>query len=135
MIRTSYDPADFDYPMITDFISHSYWGEGRMAVDIRNSIEHSYPVGLFDGNRQIAFARAISDCQFSAYVYDLFVVDEYRGRGLARRLMKDLMAHPDLSAVTGWMLSTRDAQGLYEKLGFVRTEFGRTMHLTKAKCE
>lgn len=129
MIRTGYDETEFDYPMIIDFLQHSYWAEGRAAADIRNAIANSYCVGLYDDSRQVAFARAISDCQFSAYIYDVFVIEEYRGRGLSRRLMNDLMAHPRLTSVAGWMLTTRDAQGLYEKLGFVKTDYGRTLHL------
>ena len=107
-----------DRDLICGFVADSYWGMGREHEQIVKSIENSYPVGLFDGQRQVAFARAISDQCYLAYVCDVFVIESYRGRGLSVRIMNDLMNHPKLSAVSKWMLATEDAGGLYEKFGF-----------------
>lgn len=125
------DPARFDYDRIIPFIQQSYWGAGRSARDIRRAFAGSAVVGVFEDGRQLAMARAISDGVFHAYVYDLFVFPEFQGRGLAHVLMDALFAHPDLRDVRGWMLSTRDAHGLYEKYGFAPIDPDRVMWMRR----
>ncbi len=119
-ISTVYDFKEMDSDLICGFVANSYWGMGRDHAEIVKSVEHSYPLALFDAGRQIVFARAISDQCYLAYVCDVFVIDSYRGRGLSTRIMNDLMSHPKLSTISKWMLTTEDAGGLYEKLGFLK---------------
>jgi len=125
------DPARFDYDRIIPFIQDSYWGAGRRAEDIRRSFQGSAVVGVFEEGRQLGMARAITDGVFNAYIYDLFVFPEHRGRGVSHVLMDALFAHPALCEVKGWMLSTRDAHGLYEKYGFVSIDPNRVMWMRR----
>lgn len=126
------DPAQFDFDRTIPFIQASYWGEGRSGDDIRAAFAGSACVGLFENGEQLGVARAITDGVFHAYIYDLFVFEAHRGRGLSHLLMQALFDHPRLRGVKGWMLSTRDAHGLYEKYGFQPVEPNRTMWLRRA---
>ena len=69
--------------------------------------------------RQVGFARVITDYATFAYIADVFILDEFRGRGLSKWLMKEIMKHPDLQGLRRWMLATRDAHGLYTQFGFL----------------
>jgi len=85
---------------------------------VRKSIKGSLPFGVYHGRRQVGFARVISDLATYAYIADVFVSEEYRGRGLAKLLMQAIMAHPKLQGLRRWSLVTRDAHGLYAQFGF-----------------
>ncbi|MFL4469438.1 GNAT family N-acetyltransferase [Tateyamaria armeniaca] len=125
------DPARLDYDRIIPFVQNSYWGTGRAAADIRRAFAGSAVVGVFEEGAMLGTARAVTDGVFHAYIYDLFVFEEHRGRGLAHVLMDALFDHPDLRDVAGWMLSTRDAHGLYEKYGFAPIDPGRVMWMRR----
>ena len=131
-LSISTDWSTFDLDRVIPFLQASYWGARRTPEDIKRSFAGSYVVGLFDDGSQIGMARAMSDGVFSAYIYDLFVFEEHRGKGHAHRLLEAIMSHPDLKDVTGWMLATRDAHGLYEEYGFEPVEAGRYMSLTRS---
>jgi len=131
-IRTSYDQSEFDYDLIVPFIQQSYWGKGRIRKDILQAFNSSFAIGLFHNNgRQIAWARATSDTVYHAYIFDLAVVEEYRGKGYGKQLVNELMAHPKLIDVSGWMLATELHHDLYRKFGFEDVEQGRYMSLKK----
>jgi len=131
-IRTSYDQSEFDYDLIVPAIQNSYWGEGRIYSDITCAFENSYNVGYFlQSGGQIAWARATSDTIYHAYIFDLYVLREYRGNGYGKQLVTDLMAHPELTRVSGWMLSTRQHHDLYRQFGFMDAEPKRYMSLKK----
>ena len=111
------DRSRLDIDAIHDFISErSYWGRGRSRERVQGTIEGSWRVmGLYRGAEQIGFARAISDGVTLAYLADVYVLEPYRGRGLGLALVREMVERaPDLH----WMLNTRDAQGLYARLGF-----------------
>jgi GNAT superfamily N-acetyltransferase len=109
-ISTDRDRLDLD--LIHDFISnHSYWGAGRAREVVQRSIENSLPVG---------FARIVTDYATFAWVADVFVLPEHRGRGLSKWLMEVIIAHPQLQGFRRWVLSTKDAHGLYERFGFMK---------------
>ena len=76
------------------------------------------PFGLYEGDRQVGFARVITDRATFAYVADVFVLESHRGRGLALWLMETIRAHPELQNLRRWTLFTKDAHGLYRKVGF-----------------
>jgi GNAT superfamily N-acetyltransferase len=102
-----------------EFLAASYWSPGIPQDVLDRAIDGSLSFGLYEGERQIGFARAITDRATFAYVADVYVLEEYRGRGLALWLMETVLAHPELQGLRRWMLLTRDAHPLYRKVGFV----------------
>ena len=86
---------------------------------MERSIRGALPFVLRDAHGQLAgFARVITDHATFGYIGDLFVLPEHRGKGLSKRLMEAIIAHPELQDFRRWMLATSDAHGLYEKFGF-----------------
>jgi GNAT superfamily N-acetyltransferase len=86
---------------------------------VRRAIEHSLPFGLYaPSGEQAGFARAISDRATYAYLADVYVETEHRGRGLGKFLVGCVLGHPELQALRRWALATDDAHGLYERHGF-----------------
>lgn len=108
----------FDVEFIHSFLTRSYWAEGISKEVIKRSIEGALCFGLFENDKQIGFARMITDKATFAYLADVFIIEEYRGRGLSKWLMEVIMSHPSLQGLRRMMLATKDAHGLYEKLGF-----------------
>ena len=108
----------FDVEFIHSFLTRSYWAEGISKEVIKRSIEGALCFGLFENDKQIGFARMITDKATFAYLADVFIIEEYRGRGLSKWLMEVIMSHPSLQGLRRMMLATRDAHGLYEKFGF-----------------
>src|SRR3954465_15242507 len=101
----------------------SYWARTRTPDQTHTAIDNSICFGIFHLSRQVGFARVISDMATFAYLGDVFVLDEYRGRGLSKWLMETIISHPELQGMRRWLLATRDAHGLYE-----RFEFGPLKH-------
>lgn len=114
----SCDPARLDRSLIATFLASSYWAAGIPAATVNKSIDHSLCFGLFDGDRQVGFARVVSDYATFAYLADVFVIEPYRGKGLGEWLVECVSAHAELQRLRRWVLATRDAHGLYEKFGF-----------------
>ena len=112
------DPARMDHALIAEFLASSYWAKGIPPATVEKSLAHSLCFALMDGDRQIGFARVISDRATIAYLGDVFVLPDYRGRGLSKWLMECIVGHPELQGLRRWILATRDAHGLYEKFGF-----------------
>lgn len=125
------DPTRFDYDQIIPFVQSAYWGAGRSGADIKAAFAGSACVGLFENGTQLAMARAITDRVFHAYIYDLGVFEPHQGRGLSLLLMDALLSHPDLVKVKGWMLSTRDAHGLYARYGFEPVDADRVLWMRR----
>jgi len=115
----STDAARLDLNVIHEFLTTSYWAAGIPADVVKRSIEHSLPFGIYQEERQIGFARVITDYATFAYLADVFVIEAYRGQGLAKWLVEVIVAHPRLQGLRRWMLATRDAHALYSKVGFV----------------
>jgi GNAT superfamily N-acetyltransferase len=114
----STEKAKLDRGAIHTFLTESYWARGVPREIVDRSIENSLCFGLYDGNRLVGFARVITDSATFGYLADVFVVESHRGRGLATWFMESLLSHPDLRGIRRWMLVTRDAHGLYRKVGF-----------------
>lgn len=112
------DPACLDVTLIHNFLVSSYWAEGIPFDVMRRSIENSLPFGVYDGGKQVGFARVVSDYATFAYLADVFILESHRGRGLSKRLMEVIMTHPKLQGLRRWHLVTRDAHGLYRQSGF-----------------
>jgi GNAT superfamily N-acetyltransferase len=85
---------------------------------VKRSIEHSLAFGVFKEDQQVGFARIITDYATFAYLGDVFILEPFRGRGLSKWLMEVIVGHPELQGLRRWMLLTRDAHGLYGKVGF-----------------
>jgi GNAT superfamily N-acetyltransferase len=114
----STDPSKLDIDAIHDFLTHCYWSKGIPRDIVTRAIQHSLCFGLFDGGKQIGFARVISDYATYAYLCDVYVLESYRGKGLGTWLMSCVMKYPDLQGLRRFTLLTRDAHSLYKKFGF-----------------
>ena len=107
-----------DIDLIHSFLTRSYWAEGISKEIIRRSVEGALCFGVFENDKQVGFARMITDKATFAYLADVFIIDEYRGLGLSKWLMEVIMSYPDLQGLRRMMLATRDAHELYKKFGF-----------------
>ena len=114
----STDKEKMDIDVIHSFLTRSYWAEGISKEIIRKSVEESLCFGVFENDKQVGFARMITDKATFAYLADVFIIEEFRGLGLSKWLMEVIMAHPDLQGLRRMMLATRDAHELYKKFGF-----------------
>ena len=112
------DAARLDHDIIERFLTESYWAKNIPRTTLDKSLRNSLCFALLEGERQIGFARVVSDRATIAYLADVFVLPEFRGRGLAKWLLTCVLEHPELQGLRRWILGTRDAHGLYAKLGF-----------------
>lgn len=99
--------------VIRQFLSNSYWAKGITLENVEISIQNSLCFGVFYENKQIGFARVISDFVSFAYLKDVFIVKEFRGLGLSKWLLETILNLPEVKLVKCWMLKTADAHGLY----------------------
>ena len=112
---------EMDVTVIHNFLSNqSHWAKGIPVETVRKSIENSLNFGLFYGQQQVGYARVITDYATIAYLGDVFILPEYRGRGLSKWLMEIVMAYPAVQGLRRWVLLTSDAHTLYEKTGWKR---------------
>jgi GNAT superfamily N-acetyltransferase len=113
------DRSRIDIEAVHAFISEqSYWGQGRARERVQAAIDGSARVvGLYRGREQVGFARAASDCATVAYLSDVYVLEEFRGRGLGVELVRELVDAGPLKDMH-WLLHTLDAEPLYERLAF-----------------
>ena len=114
----STDPVRLDFAAMHAYLTRSYWSPGIPLETVMRGARASLCFGLYYERRQIGLARVITDGASFAYLCDVYVLEEYRGRGLARWLMEVVVAHPALRGLRRIVLITRDAHGLYEKFGF-----------------
>ncbi|MBX7171072.1 MAG: GNAT family N-acetyltransferase [Pyrinomonadaceae bacterium] len=120
----STDKARLQIDVIQKFLSEeSYWAKSRTLEQTRTAIENSICFGIYDDEKQIGFARVVSDQATFAYIGDVFVLSEYRGHGLSKWLMQTMLEHPDLQGLRRWILATKDAHGLYSQYGFHELTF------------
>ena len=113
------DKARLQTNVIQKFLNdESYWANGRTIDQTHKAIENSICFGVYHCDRQIGFARVVSDCATFAYVGDVFILEEFRGQGFSKWLMETILSHPDLQGLRRWVLATHDAHRLYEKFGF-----------------
>lgn len=114
----STDRNRLDLDVVHDYLARSYWAAGMPRDILERAVENSLTFGIYHDDQQVGFARAITDLATYAYLSDVFVVEEYRKRGLSKWLMECVLEHPDLQGLRRFALFTRDAQGLYERYGF-----------------
>jgi GNAT superfamily N-acetyltransferase len=97
----------------------SYWATGRSKTTIERSIRNSVSFGIYEDQKQIGFGRVITDYATFAWIADVFVIEDYRGRGLSKWLMQVMLDHPKLQGFRRWVLATKDAHELYRRYGFM----------------
>ena len=115
------DKEKMDVEAIHDFLSkYSGWSDDIPIETVKRSIDNSLNFGVFHQNKQIGFARVISDFSTIAYLGDVYILDEFRGKNLSKKLMDVIISHPELQGLRRWILLTSTADWLYEKYGFVK---------------
>src|SRR5262245_13598989 len=112
------DKARLDAGAIHSFLRESYWSPGIPRAVVERAIANSLCFGALHEGQQVGFARVVTDKATFAYLADVYVLPEHRGKGLSRRLMEAVMQHPDLQGLRRFLLATRDGHALYAKYGF-----------------
>ena len=112
------DPGRVDLDVVQGFLSGSYWAEGVPRGVVERSVANSLNQGLYHAGTQVGLTRAVTDRATFAWVADVFVLPEHRGRGLAHWMVETLLAHPDLVGLRRWILATSDAHQVYADCGF-----------------
>ncbi|GGD50544.1 GNAT family N-acetyltransferase [Paenibacillus nasutitermitis] len=122
-LAISTDRSLLDLPFAYWYLHENmYWAKAMTLDAFQRAIAHSaVVVGAYDSSdngQLVGFARVVSDCATFAYLTDVFVIDQYRGQGLSKRMMQLIVDHPDLQGLRRFLLVTIDAQGLYANFGF-----------------
>ena len=112
------DKSKLDIGLIHKFLTSSYWAEGRTVDEVKKSIENSICFGAYKDDRQIGFARVVSDLTIIAYLMDVFIIEEYRGKGFSKLLLNRIFEDDRFKGVKKWILATKDAHSLYAGFGF-----------------
>jgi GNAT superfamily N-acetyltransferase len=117
--RISTQVKDMDLSVIHGYLSHSYWAKNIPFNIVETAINNSLCFGVFtQSGIQVAFARMITDTATFAYLADVFVLEEHRGKEISKWLMQEIIEHPKLQGIRRMALATSDAHGLYQQLGF-----------------
>ncbi|WP_432670636.1 GNAT family N-acetyltransferase [Flavobacterium sp. SM2513] len=130
-VEFSTDKSKIDIELTHKFLTNSYWAKGRTIEAVKKSIENSFCFGIYLNGAQIGFARVLSD-NVLAYVTDLFIIEEYRGKGFSKVLLEKMLSQPELAELDLWFLATKDSQLLYEKFGFTMIT-NPEMYMTRSK--
>lgn len=117
VISTVKEKIDIEY--VHGFLSQTYWATGIPLDTVKKAVKGSLNFGVYHNDKQIGFARMITDSATFAYLADVFIDQKYRGKGLSKWLIKVILAHPGLQGLRRIMLGTKDAHGLYKKFGFI----------------
>ena len=100
------------------FLTDSYWAKGISRDKVERSLANSLVVSVQHDGKQVAMARVVSDLATFAYLADVYVLDDHRGQGLSKAMLRWLLSHPDLQDLRRWALFTKDAQSLYAQFGW-----------------
>ncbi|ULC60101.1 GNAT family N-acetyltransferase [Flaviramulus sp. BrNp1-15] len=118
MIEISTDKKRLQITVIHKFLTESYWAKGRKIEEVKKSINNCLCFGVYVNENQIGFARIATDYTVFAYLMDVFILPEYRGKGYSKQLIKAINEEPKLQSCKVWMLKTADAHGLYKQFGY-----------------
>lgn len=113
------DKSKIQTEVVLDYLARSYWANKRPRERTIKSIEKSICYGVYDGDQQVAYARVITDGATMFYLCDVFVLENYQGQGIGKKLVEVIVNSENLNNMMG-LLGTLDAHGLYEKHGFER---------------
>lgn len=115
----SSDPVRLDLVWIHDYLTNeAYWARGISYQVFQKSVENSLCFGVYYQSSQVGFGRVISDYATFAYLADVFIDENQRGKGLGKWLVECILEYPELQGLRRWILLTSDAHGLYEQYGF-----------------
>ena len=114
----STDVNRLDLTVIHQFLANTYWAKDIPFTVLQNSIQNSLVFGLYKDKQQIGFGRVITDYSTFAYIADVFVLESFRGEGLGKWLIETIISHPELQGLRRWLLVTKDAHELYQKVSF-----------------
>jgi ribosomal protein S18 acetylase RimI-like enzyme len=118
-VRISTRCAEVDLDVVHRFLSQeAYWSKNIPFAVVKRAVDNSYCFSAFIEDRQVGFARVVSDGATFAYLCDVFTLPEFRGQGIGKKLMQSVQTHPELQGLRRWMLMTADAHKLYESYGF-----------------
>lgn len=118
-IQISTDKTKLEIDLIHKYLSKdSYWAMGRDIEIVKSSIDNSLCFGVYIDDKQIGFGRVVTDYAVFAWILDVFILEDYRGKGYGKKLMNAIMTHEKLQNLQRWGLGTDDAHGLYEQFGF-----------------
>lgn len=117
------DRSRLDFALIQGWLTETYWSLGISRAKVEKAARHSALVVSAhlegsEGKRQVGYCRVVSDLTRFAWLADVFVDPDHRNQGLGRALVAFALEHPDLADVHNWLLGTKDAHGMYAKLGF-----------------
>ncbi len=115
-ISTDKNKIDIDY--VHEFLTNSYWSPGVPMETVERAMENSLCFGIYNNDKQVGYARMVTDKATFAYLADVFIDENYRGNGLGKWLIETVLAHPELQGLRRIMLATKDAHKIYEQLGF-----------------
>ena len=128
------DKSRLDLKLIHNVISNSYWAKGRSFEEIKRSIDNSICYGIYFADKQVGFARVLTDFVTIAYLMDVFIIEEQRGNGLSKILLEEVLFDSRFENVKKWVLVTKDAHSLYERYGFGEMKnSGKYMEKIKSK--
>ena len=123
LISTDKSKIDIDY--VHRFLTQSYWSPGIHIQVVKKAMEGSLCFGIYErdeqnprAERQVGYARMITDQATFAYLADVFIDEDHRGKGLGKWLIEMILAHPNLQGLRRILLATKDAHKLYEQCGF-----------------
>jgi GNAT superfamily N-acetyltransferase len=116
------DPARIDAAAAHAYLTRSYWSPGIPLATVERAVANSLCVAVWHEGRQVAMARLVTDYATMAYLADVYVLEEHRGRGLSKAMIAHLLARPDLQGLRRWILFTRDAHSLYQRFGWQGTD-------------
>jgi GNAT superfamily N-acetyltransferase len=114
------DPALIDPVAAHAYLTRSYWSPGIALETVTQAMANSLCLAVLHDGRQVALARIVSDFTTFAYLADVYVLEDHRGRGIAGAMLAHLQAHPRLQGLRRWLLFTKDAQPLYAKAGWTQ---------------
>ena len=125
----SMDPERMDLDVVVALLRGTYWSPRIKRDVLLRGIANSIVIGAFEAGsgRQVGFARVVTDRATFAWLCDVIVDPDHRGKGLSTRMLDALFAHPDLGQLRRWCLGTRDAHGIYQRYGFVPVHPGQWM--------
>ena len=130
MIEITTDQSKIDIPFVHNYLSEvSYWAKGIPLELVEKSIQNSMCFSVLKNEKQIGFARVITDYTTFAYLADVFIDENFRGFGYSKKLMNFIMNHPDLQGLRKWMLMTKDAHGLYKQFNFSKMKNLSLIHI------
>jgi GNAT superfamily N-acetyltransferase len=118
-LEFSTDRTRLDVTMIHAYLANeSYWVPGISLASVEKCIKNSLCFGAYLDGRQIGFARLVTDFVRYAHLLDVFILPEFRGQGIGKLLMENILEHPELRTIVRYTLGTQDAHGFYAKFGF-----------------